>query len=361
MAKNPRIIDVPQTKGTFEVVGVVTRTQSDKFYKDILTKKSKPMRMINFGIEFNKGKEMFISFSEQQQEVVYFTGKEHKDDPSYTTFTVPWNERTTFKKEGFSVIGVKCGITKDEDGKNIQKTLTKFDASKYLDDYLEDGMSVFIKGNIEYQTYEGKVKSSYVPTQISLCSKEIDFDAEGFVEKCNVKQAMVVTGLEMLPKEEKRTLTFEGKEYEMGRLTAQIVSYKSIETITAYLANISGFCKTINGLLKKHESFALEFFGTVHVSKSTEEVDIEDGWGGVTESQKVNQKTITELYLNAGVKESLNIVDYTVEKMDEAVALISASTQAKNDYDKKTLANGNKFDIPVELATAEDFDDGGWD
>ena len=42
---------------------------------------------------------------------------------------------------------------------------------------------VMFRGNIEYSTYNGKHQIRFVPTQVSLSSKEIDFDAEGFEER----------------------------------------------------------------------------------------------------------------------------------------------------------------------------------
>ena len=69
---------------------------------------------------------------------------------------VKWDKRKTFNKEGYSLIGLRLGLEKDEDGKNIQETMVEFDACERIGSTLKDDMSVFIKGKIEFSSFDGQ-------------------------------------------------------------------------------------------------------------------------------------------------------------------------------------------------------------
>ena len=60
MAK-ARIFDLPETKGMFQIKGIVMGVEEDSFYKETRTRSSKEMRIINFGVEYDKGKTFYIN------------------------------------------------------------------------------------------------------------------------------------------------------------------------------------------------------------------------------------------------------------------------------------------------------------
>ena len=55
MAK-ARLFELPETKGTFQLKGIVSGVEKDKFYKSRKTTTGKDERTISFGIEFEKDK-----------------------------------------------------------------------------------------------------------------------------------------------------------------------------------------------------------------------------------------------------------------------------------------------------------------
>ena len=73
MAEKKKGIDLPQTKGTFQVRGKVVGTQKDNFYVEKLTKTNKPWRSASFGIEFNPGSTMYVGLNGMERDVVYFS------------------------------------------------------------------------------------------------------------------------------------------------------------------------------------------------------------------------------------------------------------------------------------------------
>lgn len=63
------------------------------------------------------------------------------------------------------MIGVKVGVKKIVDKKgnevNDKKVLTEFDACEEIGTNLKDDASVFVKGNLEFSTYNDKHNGSF--------------------------------------------------------------------------------------------------------------------------------------------------------------------------------------------------------
>ena len=54
MAK--KIHELPQTKGEFELRGIVNGVEKDNFYKETKTRNGNTFRRVNLGIEYDKDK-----------------------------------------------------------------------------------------------------------------------------------------------------------------------------------------------------------------------------------------------------------------------------------------------------------------
>ena len=218
-----RLFDIPETKGQFQVKGVITGTEKDKFFVDKFTKTRKPFRSINFGIQFDKNSTMYVGFNGMPQDNVYFSKSEKDSDGKKkpTTKKIPWNDRFNFHEDGFHMIGVNVGVKKttDENGKEVndKKTLSQFDACKEISENLKDDESVFVKGNIEYSTYQKKHQTRFKPTQVSLC-KPVDFEDKDFKSNADFQQVIVFTGIEKSKDAEDKFV-----------VSAKIVTYKTIE------------------------------------------------------------------------------------------------------------------------------------
>ena len=171
-------LGIQKTEGNFQLRGIITGTEKDKFYTEMTTKTGKPMRMVNFGVEIDKGKTVYVNLNGMEKETVCFSKKEGEGKNKKTvTEKVKWANRFDFKKDGFKPIGVNVGLEKivDSTGKEIndKKTLFEYDACKYISDTAKDGMSVFIKGKNEFSTYNDKHQTKFIPNQVSLC-KDVD-------------------------------------------------------------------------------------------------------------------------------------------------------------------------------------------
>jgi hypothetical protein len=190
MAK-ARLFDLPETKGTFQLKGIVTGTKKDSFLKEIKTKSNKDMKMLNLGIEYSEGQTLYVNMQGMEQDNVYFSKKSETKGERGEVVKVPWADRFTYNREGFKIIGKSIGVKKklDKDGKEVndKKTLPEFDACKEIADNLKDGQSVFIRGKLDYSNMtddKGNKKhfKKLIPDQVSLCGN-VDFSDEKFEQQ----------------------------------------------------------------------------------------------------------------------------------------------------------------------------------
>ena len=327
---NEKGLGLIETKGQYQVRGIVSGTKKDNFFKQITTKNDKQMRMINFGVEFKPDAKVYIGLNGMEQEYVYFS-KQEKDENGKTKTEVekvPWKDRFTFKKEDFRLIGVNIGVEKitDDKGKEVnnKKVLHQYDACKELDDNLVDEVSVFVKGNITYSTYEGKHQTRFEPNQISLC-KPVDFESEEFSPMANFQQRIIF--MEIKPNEDKTKYIVDAK----------IVTYNTIEDaefiiVDTKLANL--FRKN----LKPYTS--IEVWGDINVEKNESEIEEDDGWGETNPMKRTNSPDIRELIIRGADPKSIDKEIYSQDKIDEAIEKLKNNKKAKEEYNGSESSDG---------------------
>ena len=59
--KKGRLFDLPETKGAFQLKGVISGMEKDTAFKEIKTKSGKPMRMLNFGTSYLDGETLYVN------------------------------------------------------------------------------------------------------------------------------------------------------------------------------------------------------------------------------------------------------------------------------------------------------------
>lgn len=320
MAEN-KGLGLQETKGSFQISGKVTGTQSDKFYKEITTKSNKPMRLINFGVNVEKDKTIYLGLNGMERDTVVFSKSEGEGKNKKTvTKKVAWKDRFTFAEKDYRPLGVNVGVTKvvGKDGKEVnnKKVLVEYDACKEIGDNLIDDKSVFTKGKLEFSTYNNKHQTKFVPTQISLC-KDIDFEVDGFKPTVDFKQTIVFMGI---TKSDDKTKFI---------VSAKIIGYNSIEDAEFIVINE----KLANNLRKTLKPYnAITVGGIINVEKDTETVtDLDDGWGEI-EMDKVKSPTIRELIITGADKDSIDTDTYSESIIEEALAKIKSSETAKKDF-----------------------------
>ena len=332
-------LGLPQTKGSFQVRGKVTGASKENFYTEKLTKTDKPWRQVTFGAQFDKDSTVYLSLNGMERDKVWFSKKE---DNQTVTEEVAWKDRFTFAKDGYSLIGVNVGVskTKDEKGNDVndKKRLTEYDACKEIGDNLVDDKTVFVRGNIEYGSYNDKHTTKFVPNQVSL-AKDIEFDAEDFAPLADFTQVIVF--MDINPNEDKTRAI----------VSAKIINYDTVEDAEFIITDMN-LANVFRKNLKPYTS--IKVWGNISVEKDTTEVETSDCWGSKNNMERVNAPTIRELIITGADPETIDKTTYTEEAIDKAIETVKASKNAEKDF-------GNTTDGWGSVGTIEgDDDDCGW-
>lgn len=325
-----RIFDLPETKGTYQCKGIISGVARDKFYTSKTTKTGKDFRAVNFGCAYDDKKNIYMSLNGMPQQKVYFS-KRNPNTGKTETKSVAWADRNKFNEDGWRMIGVGLGLKKttNSEGKEVndKKTMTPFDACGYIKDNLQDDMSTFIRGNIEFSSYmdsEGNVRRSikYVPNQISLC-KEVDFAEYNEDNKPvhDFTQTIVFMGIEKEKENDRDTGRFV--------VSAKIVTYSDIVDTQFIITDAK-----LAGLFKKNlKSFnAITVHGHIEVSHQLEEISNEDVWGEVNTMTAVTAPTKTEMIITGATSSSIDRDTYTEKNVSDAVKKIRASQTAEKNF-----------------------------
>lgn len=349
MAKE-RIFDLPETKGSFQLSGIVTGTKKDGFYKEIKTKNGKDMAIVNFGVNYDDGKTLYLNIQGMEQDNVYFSKKSDEKDGKNDTQKVPWSDRFTYKREGYRLIGKNIGVKKivNEKGEEVndKKILTDYDAAKEIKENLIDDKSVFTRGIFEYSHYtddDGNVRRNVklVPNQVSLC-KSIDFSEEGFEPNANFSQTIVFMGIEQEKENDKPTGRFV--------VLAKIVNYSTIEDAEFIIE-----AKELATLFKKNlKSYtAIKVSGKMTCTTQTEEITDEDNWGEEDKMEKVISPTKREFVITGAKPSTIDKELFSQDKIEAALVAIAKKEKAENDFGE-TTDDGWGTDL-------SDDDDAPWD
>ena len=346
-----KIHNLPETKGQFQTKGIVTGTKEGKFYIDKLTKTEKPFRAINFGVNFDKDSTLYVGFNGMAQDNVWFSKSEKDSDGKKKTTTkkIPWNDRFNFHEKDFRMIGVNVGVKKttDENGKEVndKKTLSQFDACKEIAENLKDDESVFVKGNIEYSTYQKKHQTRFEPTQVSLC-KTVDFEDKDFKSSADFQQVIVFTGIEKSKDAEDKFV-----------VSAKIVTYKTIED-AEFIIRDSKLANVFRKNLKPYQ--AIKVWGKINVEQNTERVVEDDTWGEKNEMTRVNTPTQRTLVITGADPKTIEKEVYTKDKIESAIAKINESKTAENDFGSDSDSSSDDWGKTNNSGSKDSDDDEAW-
>ncbi len=327
--KKGRLFDLPETKGSFQLKGIVSGTEKDGFYKEIKTKTNKDMRRINFGVGYAQDSTLYVNLQGMEQDNVYFSKRAENKGGKSETVKVPWTDRFTYNREGFRLIGKNIGVKKkvSSEGKTVndKKTLTDFDACKEVGENLKDGASVFIRGNIDYSSFldnngSKKMSTKLIPNQISLCA-DVDFDDANYTQQNDFNQVIIFMGIEQEKVDDKPTGRFV--------VLAKIVTYKTIEDVEFIIEN-KDLANKFRKSLKPYN--AIKVSGHMVSSTQTETVVDEDDWGEEDAIEKVSAPAKREFIITGAKGSTIDRKLYTEENVTAAIAKIAQANKAENDF-----------------------------
>jgi hypothetical protein len=331
MAKK-RIFDLPQTKGEFQIRGNASGVLKNNFFATKKTKNNNDMNLLNFGVKFDEGQTAYLTLNGMANKSVYYYSATEKK-----TKEVAWKVRDIAPADGYRLIGVNVGLEtiEDENGNTVndKKTLTDYDAAKYVSEHLKDDMPIFTRGALEFDSFtdkEGNVKRStrLIPNQVSLCSKPIDFDDED----CNVLADFKTTIVFESVEKEK-----DDKEKETGRfiVNALNIGYSNI-TNTTFIIEDAQLANLMRKNLKAH--YALEVTGVFKSTVVTETVEMEDDWGQKSSFDRVSAPRKFELIITGAKPSTIDKETYTEDNIAEARKAIANKDKVETNYGEKKEA-----------------------
>lgn len=186
MAKTKERKALKKGKAAFNLIGRVKVTDKtfnlDNSYDSGWTDNS-----MYVGVDCGNGNtvyaEMRSGFFPDKDNVIRAYSKDEKDDAGKSkSVEIAWEDRLdeslydSISDSSFLTVGVE----KDVKDKTVyKKFLTAYDAVEYLNEHLEDGMIVNVKGTIGYSEYEDNVSTKKEITSIVLSKidDEADFKA----------------------------------------------------------------------------------------------------------------------------------------------------------------------------------------
>lgn len=353
-----QIFNLPQQRGTFQMRGIVSGVERNNFYQEKKTKTGGDFRSVFFQCRTGKdGAPHNVSLNGMMRDKVFFFRREDKAKGiTKDKKEVAFKDRNTFVcPDGYNLIGIHLGLEQTVNGNktdNIRKTLVEYDACKYIADNLKDDESVFIKGSIEFSSYNGNHQIRFAPNQISLCKTPVDFDADGFNETANWEQNMVFTGIQF------------DKELGEAVVSAKIVGYNTIEDAVFYINpnysdKVKKLMQSMKNKLKPYTSFTAS--GYMKGVEKIEKVVEDDGWGETSAMQRQSSPVERKMYITGIDPSTFDKETYSEEKMAEAQAKIIANAQAKADFGAKKSDEKLPFDVDDwGSASAVSGDDDDW-
>ena len=331
-----RVHDLKQTACPFQVRGIVSGVESERFYKSGTGKNGGQWNKINFGLKVNENKTVYITLNGFPRKEVFYYKKSDVKGQKGTTVRVPWKDRNKSPGAGYRLIGINLTVGKDENGNNINQTFTEYDAVEWLHNNLKDGESFFINGNMEFSSFvgqDGQVQKrvDMVPSQISGVKNPIDFEDPEFKEKCTFDDDFVFSSIDK---------EVDENNNPTGRfiLSGYSIGYNTIENISFIL---NSEYSTLAGNMKKalKPGNFVKVIGTVDVVGDIDEVTVDNGWGEQSQIKRGNSSFKTEYVVVGADPNSIDKELYSEDDILAAIKKVKASKEAEANFGEQPTVN----------------------
>lgn len=335
-----RLFDLPETKGQFQLKGIVSGTNSSRFFteKDINSTggKTRSMRTLNFGVSYNFDNKLYVNMVGIEQDNVYFYNKDNKK-----TEKVSWGNRLNFNRDGYRLIGNNIGVKKITDPNtgekvNDKKLMTDYDTCLEVYSNLKDDSSVFVRGDLSFRSYVNrngdKISSvNLVPKQISLCA-DIDFTDEKYVQTNDFSQVIIYTGVS-------KETDDSGKQTGRFIISAKIVTYSTVEDAEFIIEN-SKLANMFRKNLRPYNSIKVS--GHMVAEPVVEEIADEDEWGESDAMERIAKPVKREFIITGAKGSTIDRDTYTEENINSAIAAVNRSKKAEKDFNSDNDEDNNE-------------------
>lgn len=347
MAKERMIGNLKQSRIYVNVAGVTKGCRNDKFFETKKSKSGNTYYSMLLGVTYDKDSTIWLNSMGFKKDEVYFN-KYDKETKKSDTKKIPWDKRNTFSEDGYGLVGgINCGVEKGEDGKNVKKKLTEYDALPYIAKNITDDMSVFCKAEVDFSTYINKdgdtvTGRKFNVNQVSLTKNSFEVDDDGNFDYDYVENIPV--------NDWKGKFCFESIEKEEGTgrgvVNGFFVGYEDIARVSFYVDNAK-ICSLIKKNVKPYTEMSCE--GKVNVVHDIEEVeeDSEDIWGDSTSSsftRRVNSPSHIELVITKCYPREFDKEAYTEDSIMNAIKKVRASKTADKNFNSGVTVDADNDD-----------------
>lgn len=319
MAKTKERKALKKGKAAFNLIGRVKVTDKtfnlDNSYDSGWTDNS-----MYVGVDCGNGNtvyaEMRSGFFPDKDNVIRAYSKDEKDDSGKSkSVEIAWEDRLdeslydSISDSSFLTVGVE----KDVKDKTVyKKFLTAYDAVEYLNEHLEDGMIVNVKGTMGYSEYEGNVSTKKEITSIVL--SKVDDEADF---KATFSQTILVDSKSIGKKnEDKGTM----------ELSAYVVDYVGKPKIDGEKVEV-----------KKNVTFPKTFEVAINENPEITAKMLQRFF-------KPKKGKITEITVTGNLVEGGSVVNITEDDIpDDIKELIEMGLYSEEEAEKKcAVGNGNR-------------------
>lgn len=322
MAKEIERTALKKNKSSFNLIGRIRLTDKtfsiDNVYNSGWTDNS-----MYIGVDCGGGNliyaEMKGGFFPDGDNIIRAYAKSDKDnDGKSKQVEIAWEDRLnedlldTVADSSFITVGVE----KDIKGKTVyKKFLTAYDAVNYLNEYLENGVIVNIKGNLGYSEYDGKVSVRKEITSIVLSKVE---ETDDF--KATFSQTILLDS-KSIAKENKEKNTIEINAYVVDYVSKPKIDGKKIE-VRKYVAFPKQFELEINENREITNKMLVRFFK----AKKGKLIELTVTGNLIEGTPIVN---VTEDDISDDIKELIELGMYNMDDIEKKISAIGGNNREK--------------------------------
>lgn len=317
--------NTPLKKGQakFQLIGEAKLTDFTYKIDEESQKSDWIYNVLNLGVDCGGGNvvyaDMMGGYGAERDNVLYVHGVKDGDngrqqDDWSNRFTIAWEDRED--EDILETIGNQCfftvGLEKDKKGKTFaKKFISQYDAIQYIQEHLEDGMVINVKGDLKYSIYNETVQIKKEITSVFL--SRVD-------DPANYKATFTQTVL--LDKDSVGKVNKEKASYP---IYAKVVDYTKMYGDKEVKQNITFDIVLELEVDKAKPENTKKFIDKVlKVKKDVSEVSLE---GDLVEGQSL--VNITEDDIPDDIKELIDIGAYTLEDAISKMAVGNGSKEKR--------------------------------
>lgn len=296
-------------RSSFNLVGKV-RLSDFTFKTDVTSDSGWQYNALNLGIDCGNGNVVYADmmggfWGNGRATELYVNSKE-----DFTNrYTIDWEDRFTepILDTIHSLNFIRIGIEKDTKGKTFQKRfLSEYDAIEYLQEHLEDGMVVNVRGDLQYSLYNDNIQIKKNIRSIFLSNAEPENFRATFIQSILIGAGCV------------------------GKLDKELNSFPIDAYVVDYTKMYNG--KEVKTMIPLYRQFELE--------NNLEKPEVTKAL--ITKFFKVD-KDITEIVVEGKIVEGQQLTNISEDDIpDDIKELIAIGVYDKDEILNKMAVNGDR-------------------